>query len=206
MSKRLIQLGNNGTVIIGTTQHGKTTGAVESLKAVKQGVLFFNTQQIRFGAGWVKSDMQDDTDDLISALRSGHKINYEPSRDYRQRELATLIDELFKAANKSVLDIYIVVDEVHLYDKDALKACREIATTGLRWGIKPVWISQRPQAIDNYLMSQSTYWVMYKTYNEPESYFRQYGIPYTDINSRIPDKYYYCTYNGATIDGPYRVK
>jgi hypothetical protein len=193
------------TVVIGTTRFGKTEGAKRSLTKVQQGVFFFNTQQIVFGKGWTIADKSADMDLIVKVLKSGGKVNYVPDRDYREQELVIIIHALFKASERSLLDIYFVLDEAHLFKQKALQSAEELATTGLRWGLKGVFITQRPQLLSKTLWSQSTYFVFYKTHNQKESYYNDYGIPYADMNDRIPEKYFYSTFDGEKVEGAYKV-
>lgn len=202
---QLIDFGDDDhTTVIGRTRSGKTTGALKSLQRSKRGVLFFNSQQIRFPAGWIRADAQTDADALIRALRAKEKIVYFPTREYRQGELRALVGLLYKGAEEDELDIYFVVDECHLYTKTALRACVEVATTGIRWGIKAIWISQRPAKIDNTLMTQSTRFVIYDISNMEAPYLKSYQIPYADIYKRLRSggKYSYVIYDGHDLSEP----
>jgi hypothetical protein len=206
---QLIDFGEDDhTTVIGRTRSGKTTGALWSLQRSRRAVLFFNTQQIKFPKGWTRATMHTDADALIGALRDGEKVVYDPSREHRQGELRALIGLLYKAANEAALDIYLVVDEVHLFTKGALRACVEVATTGIRWGIKAIWISQRPANIDNTLMTQSTRFVVYDISNMEAPYLKKYQIPYDAIYAqlRAGGKYTYTIYDGHEITGPFMVQ
>lgn len=197
------------TTVVGRTRSGKTTGVVWSLQQDKRGVLFFNTQQIRFPRGWTVATIDTDFDDLLDALISGDKIVYNPSREYRQQELSILIGLLYKAsqARDGVLDIYLVVDEVHLFTKAALKACIEVATTGIRWGIKAIWISQRPANIHNTLKTQSTRVVAFDISQMETNYLNSYQMPAEAILNALREggKYSYVVYDGHDLKGAYRV-
>lgn len=206
MTKRLIDYGTGrNTTMIGTTRHGKTYGAIQSLTKAPKGVLFINTQQEKFPRGWTRASMRNDSSIIIDEVRQGTKINYEPDRRYREQELKLIIDDLFTAARDTELDMYLVIDEAHLYRKEGLRAAEEQATTGLRWGIQGIYITQRPQLLSKTLWSQSTFFVFYKTYNLQESYFQSYGIPYAAMNERIPGKYAYSTFDGENVEGAFTV-
>jgi hypothetical protein len=205
---QLIDFGDDDhTTVVGRTRSGKTTGALLSLQRSRRGVLFFNTQQIRFPKGWTRATLHTDADALIAALRDGDKIMYEPTREHRQGELAALIGLLYKAAKDAEIDIYLVVDEVHLFTKGALRACVEVATTGIRWGIKAIWISQRPAKIDNTLMTQSTRFVVYDLSHMESNYLKSYQMPHDAIYSslRAGGKYSYVVYDGHDLSDPAKV-
>jgi hypothetical protein len=207
---KLIDFGEEDhTAVFGQTRSGKTYGARESLQKQSKGVLFFNTQQIRFPGAWTVATKQTDFDDIVDGLIGGEKIVYNPSREHRQQELATIILLLYKAAEEhmSDLDIYVVIDEVHLFTGRALAACVELATTGIRWGLKAVWISQRPAKVDNTLMTQSTRFVLYELSQMESQYFKTYRLPFEEIYSKLGEggKYSYVVFDGRKVEGPYKV-
>jgi DNA helicase HerA-like ATPase len=204
--RQYIDFGNGHTTVVGMTQSGKTTAVQRSIESVKQGVLFFNTQQIEVSSKWIDADGSDSMDVLVSVLRKGEKVNFVPDRDLRWKQLAVIIKALYKATEASLMDIYIVVDEIHLADKEALKACIELATTGIRWGLKGIYISQRPALIDNTIMNQSMQFVVLKTTLE-KRYMEGYGLPYEQIKAGLDSggQYAYMVYDFHSLQGPYKV-
>jgi hypothetical protein len=204
--KQLIDFGEGHTTVVGMTRSGKTYAVQKSLEKVKQGVLFFNTQHIPVSNIFIDADGSDDEKVLVQELRKGGKINFTPSRDIRWKQLKALINILYKATERSKLDIYIVVDEVHLTDKDALKACVELATTGISWGLKGIFISQRPANIDNTIMTQSNQFVFLKTSME-KGYFERYDLPYEAIKEGLEKggQYAYMTYDFHDLKGAFKV-
>jgi hypothetical protein len=117
-----------------------------------------------------------------------------------------MIKLLYKAAERQVIDIFVVVDEIHLYEKAALKSCIELATTGIRWGLKPIWISQRPAKIDNTLMTQSTRFVFFDISNMEAPYLKNYQIPPSIFPAlERGGKYAYVVYDGHVVSEPHRV-
>jgi hypothetical protein len=204
---QLIDFGKGHTTVVGMTQSGKTTAVQRSAEALKKGVLFFNTQQIQVSGKWVECTGKDDPVMLVKALRKGEKINFLPDRETRWKQLTNLIKYLFyESDHKQVLDILIIVDEVHLADKNALKSIVELATTGIRWGLCGVFISQRPALIDNSIMNQSMQFVFLKTTLE-KRYLENYGIPYEDIKSglELGGQYAYMTYDFSELKGAFKV-
>jgi hypothetical protein len=203
---QLIDFGRGHTSVIGMTQSGKTTAVHRSAEAVKQGVLFFNTQQIEVSDKWIDVTGKDDPKMLIRALRSGEKINFIPTRETRWKQLKALIKIFFTASESSLMDIYIIVDEIHLADKESLKSCVELATTGIRWGLHAVFISQRPALIDNTIMNQSMLFVFLKTTLE-KKYLESYGLPYEAIKDGLEagGQYAYMTYDFHELKGAFKV-
>jgi hypothetical protein len=196
--------------LVGRTRSGKTTGALYSLQRQPKGVLFFNTQQIRFPNVWTRADKETDPEDVIDELIGGGKVVYNPDRGLRQQELTLLIAWLYKMAeeHQSDLDIYVVVDECHLFTGRALKACIELATTGIRWGLKAVWISQRPAKIDNTLMTQSTRFVVFDISDMESQYFKSYRLPFDEIYQKLLEggQYAYVVHDGRAVSEPKKVR
>jgi hypothetical protein len=204
----LIPFDEGITTVVGRTRSGKTYGTMKSLAAVKQGVLFFNTQlEQDIPKNFSEADGSNSFEQIRSALRKGKKINFLPSTvdAKRKAQLTKIIDLFFDG---SMDDFYFVVDEVHLYtdDKEAKAALIRLATTGLRFGKRGVWISQRGAKIDNTLMSQSTRFIFYETSMEGQ-YYKNYSIPMEDISARIVEggKYSYCVFDCKTVEGAYKV-
>lgn len=204
--KQLIDFGEGHTTVVGMTRSGKTYAVQKSLEKVKQGVLFFNTQHIPVSNIFIDADGSDDEKVLVQELRKGGKINFTPSREIRWKQLRALINILYKATERAKMDIYIVVDEVHLTDKEALKSCIELATTGISWGLKGIFISQRPANIDNTIMTQSNQFVFLKTSME-KGYFERYDLPYDAIKEGLEKggQYAYMTYDFHDLKGAFKV-
>jgi len=202
----MIQFNNGHSTVIGLTRSGKTYATQKSLldyKNERRGVLFFNTQHETMPY-YTKATGYTNMKELIASLKRGEKINYLPNTDIdiRQSELEYIINQLYKVQG---LNIVLAVDEVHLYEKEALKALVRVATTGLRYGITGVWISQRPANIDNTLMTQSNQFIIFKT-NMENGYMKRYGIPGEEIKEKLEGKKYnYCVYDFNELKGPFRV-
>ena len=200
----LVNFENGHSTVIGTTRSGKTYATKKSLEKVKEGVIFFNTQYEEMPSSFIKVSAKDDIKVIINALKANKKINYIPQLDsiIRDKELIYLVESLYRRDSEK--RIYLVVDEVHLYEKESLKALIKVATTGLRFGVHGIWISQRPANIDNTLMTQSNQFVIFKT-NMESGYFGRYGIPDDEIKSRLKEEYSYCIYDFMEVRGGFKV-
>jgi predicted AAA+ superfamily ATPase len=204
---KLIDFDNEHSCILGQTQSGKTTGVIKSLEQHTQGVLFFNTQHIQVGKKWVTANYKNDVQNILIALSMGVKINYIPSREFRQQELSVIINELYLAAEKKITNLYIIIDEVHLYRNEALKSCVEVATTGLRWGIKAVYISQRPAKVENDLLTQCTKYIFFDVSEMELQYMKSYQLPFEEIKQKLRSagQYAYVMFHKGIVYGAYRV-
>lgn len=191
--------------VLGQTQHGKTHLIKNTLNTVKGGgVFFFNTQLEPMPKNFIEASGANSWEQILGALEAGKKINFIPTTDSekRSKQLETIIKKLYDGQKR---DIRFVVDEAHLYKKGALSKMQEIATTGLRFGIKGIWISQRGALLDNTLISQSNFYVFFYLGLTDQKYFREYGFPMEEIQSRInKEKYLFCTYDGKEIEGAYK--
>lgn len=201
-----IDFGDGHTTVVGMTRSGKTYAVQKSVERVKQGVFFFNTQHIPVSNKFIDVTGADSAEAILKALRKGEKINFLPSRDTRWKQLKAVIKMLYEATERSLMDIYVIVDEIHLTDKEALRACVEVATTGIRWGLKGVFISQRPALIDNTIMNQSMQFVFLKTTLE-KKYLESYGLPYEAIKAGLEKggQYAYMVYDFHELKGAYKV-
>lgn len=202
----LIDFSTGHSTVIGITRSGKTYATKQTLSKVKEGVLFFNTQLESMPTNFIRVNGSDNIDVIKRALNAGRKLNYIPSQDsdIRGKELIYIVDSLYSRGNEK--KIYFVVDEVHLYEKESLKKLIQIATTGLRFGIYGIWISQRPANIDNTLMTQSNQFIIFKT-NMESGYFDRYGIPADKIKTMLESagQFSYCIYDFISLKGPFKV-
>jgi DNA helicase HerA-like ATPase len=95
---------------------------------------------------------------------------------------------------------------VQLFEKESKNACVKIASAGRGKGIEGVYISQRPQKIDNTLLDQSEEWVIFKV-NLQKQYFESYNLPYEEIERILfkSPKYGYVVYDFNEVKGVYTV-
>lgn len=201
----MIDFTGGHTTVIGITRSGKTYATQKSLLAQPLGVLFFNTQHEEMER-FTLADKRNDFRQISKRINGGGKVDYRPDTmpEMAEKELSYIIDNLF--LTRTDKPMILAVDEVHLYRQAGLKQCIRLATTGLRFGLTGVWISQRPANIDNTLMTQSHLFVIFDT-NMEANYFKRYGIPQEDIQRRIRSggQYSYCTYDWKTVMGPGKV-
>lgn len=196
------------TIVVGKTQSGKTYGTMKSLSGVNKGVLFFNVQHVTDNMqGFTRADNSNTWEQIEKLLKAKRKINYVPSTelDEAQTEIQYIIKKLYDGSFK---DIFLVVDECHLLSMDATtkKQLIRVATTGLRFGIYAIFISQRLALVDNTLMTQSNKIVFYKS-NLEGNYLKNYNIPDEAINDRLRKggQYSYVTYDFDELKGAYKV-
>lgn len=199
-------LNEGHTVVLGMTRHGKTFATMQTFKNVKEGVFFFNVQQEDTPKEYMKADKNVSFSQIDRVLKNGGKVNYIPSTDLEemQKEIEVIIKGLYDGTKRN---IYFIVDECHLIKKKSLEQLQRIATTGLRFGIKGVFCSQRGALIDNTLISQSTCFIWFYNNQQDQSYWRNYGVPIDELMGKIGgEKYLFCTYDGKEIKGAYQIK
>lgn len=202
---RQIPLENEHTCILGLTRHGKTYAIMQTLSKLNEGCLFFNVQHEETPKGFIKADMDTTKNQLKSAIRNKQKINYVPSTDIEemQKELSALINMLYEASG---WNMRLVVDEVHLMKKTALGNCIRVATTGLRHGIKAVWLSQRPANVDNTLYSQSTKFVIFALGKPDINYLKNHGFPVEEFVEKTQnEKYRFVIFDSKDTKGAFMI-
>lgn len=198
MGKKMYKFKEGHTIVLGLTQSGKTYAVKKILTYSNKGVLFFNTQNENL-EGFIKVNMTTKYSIILKLLKLNRKINYIPSTILKNqfKEMNFLINQLFENSNFSKKNpIYFVVDEAHLFEKESLESIKRIATSGIRWGINGIFISQRPANLDNTLMSQSSHMLIFKC-NMESQYFKNYSIPIENILNQIEKngKYSFCEYD-----------
>lgn len=202
----MIDFTRGHTGVIGRTRSGKTYTTIRSLERDKRGVLFFNLQQEEdVPKSFIEADGNSSSDALFDCLAAGEKINFLPSVDLQQaqRQLTGIIRALYDGEKHNIV---LAVDEAHLFKGEALNALMRVATTGLRWGITLVPITQRLAKMHNDLMTQLVQMVCFETNNEGP-YFKQYDIPHEEIEVRLRQggQYSYCVFDGRDVSGPFKL-
>jgi len=186
------------TIVIGKTQQGKTYATQKILLEQNKGTLFFNTQ-LEDLKGYINVDRNTTFKQMKQLLKLGKKLNYMPYPllKIQFQEIQFLINLLFSSGGFTKNDnIYVVIDEVHLFTKEAQDSIERIATSGLRFGLNGIFLSQRPANMSNTLMSQSNEMLIFKCSMESQ-YFKSYGIPIEEILQDIESngKYSFCSYD-----------
>jgi hypothetical protein len=190
------------TIVLGLTQSGKTYAVKKILTNSSEGVLFFNTQQ-EILEGFTKADKKTPFSIILKLLKLKRKINYMPDTRIKTQfiEINFLINQLFENGFFTKLrPIFFVVDEAHLFEGESLDSITRIATSGIRWGINGIFISQRPANLNNTLMSQSSHMLIFKC-NMESQYFKNYSIPIEEILTNIHNngQYSFCEYDFLTV-------
>lgn len=179
----MIDFGNGQhKVIIGMTGTGKTYTTHGTLRKVSHGVLFFNTMHVSL-PGFVRATGASDLSDIMDLIEGGGKVDFRPHTDLSKssKQLIAIINGLY---DRRWTDFIFAIDEVHLYRKDALSALIRAITTGRNQGVEMACLTQRLALLDNTIMTQSPYKVIFKLENETK-YCEGYGIPYRLIEEMI---------------------
>jgi hypothetical protein len=202
---KAIAFGDEHTSVMGLTRHGKTYAVKHSLQNVKEGVFFFNTQHEEVPKNFIEATGNNSFQQIDLALSGGSKINFLPTtdKDRRQKELGTIIRRFYDGEKRN---IRLVIDEAHLFKGSALAMLQEVATTGLRFGLKGVWLSQRGALLDNTLISQSNRFIFFRCGNTDVKYWNAYGFPIDEIQTRINNEmYHFCSYDGKEVKGAFKI-
>lgn len=203
-------LGNEHCTVMGMTQYGKTFATMETIKSLKEGVLFINPQLTKTPKTFIKADKRNTPSQIWKAVQMGQKVDYHTSSDLEQIsiEVGLLIKSLYDDVRK--MDCRIVLDECHLLsmskNKDGLNAGKRLASTGLSRGFKTVFISQRPATVDNSFYTQSTKHILFALGMNDYSYLKGLGFPSEDIKRIVNgQKYLFCEFNQVDVKGAYKI-
>lgn len=185
---------NQHNCVWGQTQSGKTYWTVEHLKRSALPCFFFNTQYEEYCHGFIQMDKTDDIEDVLRNLKRGEKIDYRPStvRKFAQGELDRIIDAIFyyQPFTKERPFLF-VIDECHIYAEQGLKSrhVQRIATGGMKFGFRAVFISQSPAAVDKLLLKQSSRHIFFKLDKNYEGkYMKEKGYDFDAIDVLNGDK------------------
>jgi hypothetical protein len=196
------------TTVLGITRHGKTFAAIHSLARMKdEAVFFYNTQHEKVPSGFTTVDpRQHEWEQVEHLLQKNRKINWIAATkiENMHKEIIFIVDKLY---NEEVRNVRLVIDEVHLFKKAALQEIQRVATTGLRWGIRGVFISQRPAKVDNTLYTQSTNHVIFALGNSDYKYLKEQGFPSEEIQAAVNgEPYLFVTFNQKEVSSVKTIK
>lgn len=194
---------------LGITRHGKTYALIKSLEKHIGAVFFYNVNDETV-KGFIRADSSSSPKQIINALKNKKKINFIPSGDLEKdsKILGAFITHLFE--NNIHIDCKFAIDEVHLFNdtkcKDGIKACKRIATTGLRRGYQGIWITQRGAMIDNTLFTQSTRIISFALGNNDYQYLKNQGVPIEEFIARTnQEKYKFVDYDLKEVKGAFMI-
>lgn len=193
------------TAVMGTTRHGKSYAVIHSIEKENQGAFFFNTLHTPTTSKFIRANENTPYEIMFNALKKGKKIDYRPGSeiDDFSKDLEIFIKNLYSYGD---LQFRFVIDEVHLFNKNAVKSMQRLSTAGLRYGYQPVFISQRPALIDNTLLSQCNMIYSFNLNVQDKEYLRNYKLPIDEMMERIGnEKYLYVTFDQMKVEGAYKI-
>jgi hypothetical protein len=195
------------STVLGITRHGKTYATIKSLSRMKnEAVFFYNTQHEKVGKEWTTVDPRyNEWSQVEYLLSKNKKVNWLPSTKIpdMHKEIEYIVDQLY---NGEMRNVRIAFDEVHLFRKKALEQIQRVATTGLRWGMRGVFISQRPAKVDNTLYTQSTNHVIFALGSADYQYLHGQGFPIDDLQQKVQgEKYVFVNFNQKEVSEPKKI-
>ena len=120
------------------------------------------------------------------AMRDGKKIKYKPhwKPDIADQELRSIYNQV---AKKVTGDVYLFVDEAHLFDEGLLYALRD----GRGHNVHIVPITQRPKDMDTTAISQINEFLIYRLAPQQKPWFSQMNMPFQDIKDHTSQDYHF---------------
>lgn len=196
-------------IVIGITGAGKNVFTETRLKQIKRPILYFDPQYKKKLRGFTHVSGKYETHQIISALKSGAKLHYEPSKDdiLASCELAVLTDALINAGFTEKENMIFVINELPaLCDhKEGKRASRKIANRGRVDGVHSVVLVQRPAEVPRASMAQAKRMFIFET-NTDAKYFKEKGINQNQVEDLLTKggQYSYVVYEKKNITGPYK--
>lgn len=183
---------NGQCSVIGETQTGKTTGAVALLKQQPGLKLFINT---KWEKKWEKAfhvtshsfDRIIDFFDGSPHYRPSWTFNYYPDRDSGYRDIDEMCEYLIRRAQSELdFECCVLFDEVYnMVSKSQRKhKILNIFTMGLGLGVKGIAVGQRPQQINNDILANTEFWVVYYLPQASFELLEDFGVstPYEKLD------------------------
>lgn len=144
-------------------------------------------------------------------LKNGVKFIPEASESFSHSQIneealsdVKIIWNLLTKANENVV---LYVDEFHNYSSPSKSLYDKFADEGRNYGIHLVPISQTLAGISKYVAKNTEMWVFFDVSDFSRKYFKDYRLPYDEIEKRLRGKNYaYIIYvRGQGVSGPFRL-
>lgn len=196
-----LDLAGKHITVVGATGSGKSYAVCHNLP---KSSIFFDIQGEKALPKDVYSVNKSSSKQMvISMLRNGEVLRYSPQRQTMQDECVYLIDWLFKEQRLKG-SVSIILDEIHLLMADAKtkRAIIELITTGRKYNIFLIAISQRLANIDNTIITQSQELYLFKS-NFEDQYFKRYGLPVDELV--FNKKYGFYIYDWQELKGELKI-
>lgn len=154
--------------VIGETQSGKTTSAISLLRNQPGLKIFINT---KWEKKWdrhfnVTSYSWERIMDFYNdyPMNQNFLFNYYPDPDSEYQDVSEMSEALLRRAQTDEdFEACIIYDEIYnMVSKQKRKhSILKIWTMGLGLGIKGIAVAQRPQQINNDILSNTEFWVLH---------------------------------------------
>jgi len=105
--------------------------------------------------------------------------------------------------------MYVYADEIQNWGDSRKNEFDVFAIRGLKHGLHLVAVSQRPAKISKTIISQSKTIIFFDISTFEKKYFKEYELPYDEINSMFVEapKYSFVVFTkGKGLFGPYRLE
>lgn len=178
--------------IIGDTQGGKTELANHLFQ--QTGGLYIDIED----KGQVQVDKTISAKNSVKVikkvLKEYRRVAYIPTTDkkLRTKEVKALWHILIGLG----INIYVYVDEAQHWGNARTNDFDEYAIRGLKHGVHLVVMTQRPAKISKTIASQSKTLICFDISGYEKKYFKEYNLPYDEINNALVKKpeYYFVVY------------
>lgn len=197
--------------VCGRTRTGKTSWAIQEAvrrhKDERQGVLFFNTDEMELAYG-IKAWKVFTPRAIIEAVLNGEFVNYVPAANLvvAYCEACVLTGMIMGLPKSKQVAMTLIWDEAqelapeHKPDSPLISLARR----GAKRGISCIFTSQRPANVAKSVISQCAKHVIFKLAWEG-AYFSAHGLPRNEILARLEraTDHGYVIYDGAKLEGPF---
>lgn len=204
---RLLSLKNNHVFICGITRSGKTFFAAHALAEIKLPALFFNVQDEKLPAPFLRLTPKDDISDVMRLLKKGCKIDFrfgDLSGALIQEVIAYILDKLMISHSfNQEHPVYIAIDEAQILSDEALRSAIDISTRGLARGIRLVAITQRPALCNKTIYTQAAEQYIFRLAPSEREYIKNKGLDFDSCTElwRKNGDYSYIFTDGYEITG-----
>lgn len=195
-------------LVIGGTGAGKTYWVTKLCERLNCFV-FVNTQ-VEVEVENVCQVVTFTPEDLLEIIGEGYtKIEFIPSEDIDEameqlreirRILFNLGEVMYPKRPPEEPTINFIIDEAQLYmPKMSRTDLDNIATRGRRWGVRGIFLTQRPQLLSSTAINLCEQQVIFLTGQYESKYFSGYKIPIEIHKEWLLKPYHFVMYDGRDI-------
>lgn len=192
--KRLLP--DEHTQIGGKTRSGKSHCA-SLMHDVAPTSVYFNSPQKKQDEteiNGVEASHETEFSDLVKAIEQVDSIQY--LTHWKNSVMEEELRMVYEACKKASGEVYLFVDEAHLFDDSLMYAVRD----GLGHGVHVIPISQQIKDYSDAVLENIETAIIFKVTEKQKGWFEYYGLPFEEIMEWCENDYHFVVWKNGEIE------